>query len=108
MAHAVTCGERVVVSTSTLALQRQILVKDAPLAARAVEGVSGVRPRVALLKGWQNYLCRHRLQGGYPDEDDGALFSAGQAVVQPEAGHGGQAGLGEQVVRLREWAARHR
>lgn len=105
MAHAVTCGERVVVSTATLALQRQILVKDAPLAARAVEGVSGVRPRVALLKGWQNYLCRHRLQGGYPDEDDGALFSAGQAVVQPEAGHGGQAGLGEQVVRLREWAA---
>ena len=107
MAHAVQAGARVVVSTATLALQRQILTKDAPLAADAVEHVTGTRPEVALLKGWQNYLCRHRLDGGYPpEEDEAALFGVGDAIAQPAAGHGSDASLGEQVVRLREWAAR--
>ncbi len=107
MVHAVQAGARVVVSTATLALQRQILTKDAPLAADAVEQVTGTRPEVALLKGWQNYLCRHRLDGGYPqDEDEAALFGVGDAIAQPAAGHGSDASLGEQVVRLREWAAR--
>ena len=100
MIHAVDDGERAVVSTATLALQRQILTRDAPLAADAVEALTGRRPVVALLKGWQNYLCRHRVAGGYPDDDD-ALFAASDAV--PRAG---AAGLGEQVVRLREWAGR--
>ena len=100
MVHAVDDGERAVVSTATLALQRQILTRDAPLAADAVEALTGRRPVVALLKGWQNYLCRHRVAGGYPDDDD-ALFAASDAV--PRAG---AAGLGEQVVRLREWAGR--
>ena len=107
MVHAVQAGARVVVSTATLALQRQILTKDAPLAADAVEQVTGTRPEVALLKGWQNYLCRHRLDGGYPpEEDEAALFGVGDAIAQPAAGHGSDASLGEQVVRLREWAAR--
>ena len=100
MVHAVDDGERAVVSTATLALQRQILTQDAPLAADAVEALTGRRPVVALLKGWQNYLCRHRVAGGYPDDDD-ALFAASDAV--PRAG---AASLGEQVVRLREWAGR--
>ena len=107
MVHAVQTGDRVVVSTATLALQRQVLTKDAPVAADAVEQVTGTRPEVALLKGWQNYLCRHRLDGGYPqDEDESALFGVGDAIAQPAAGHGADASLGEQVVRLREWAAR--
>ena len=100
MIHAVDDGERAVVSTATLALQRQILTRDAPLAADAVEALTGRRPVVALLKGWQNYLCRHRVAGGYPDDDD-ALFVASDAVPRT-----GAAGLGEQVVRLREWAGR--
>ena len=100
MIHAVDDGERAVVSTATLALQRQILTRDAPLAADAVEALTGRRPVVALLKGWQNYLCRHRVAGGYPDDDD-ALFAASDAVPRT-----GAAGLGEQVVRLREWAGR--
>ena len=96
MVRAVENGERAVVSTATLALQRQIMTRDAPLAADAVEALTGRRPEVALLKGWQNYLCRHRVAGGYPDDD--ALFAASDAT--------GGAGLGEQVVRLREWAGR--
>ncbi|WP_168190785.1 ATP-dependent DNA helicase [Actinomyces qiguomingii] len=104
MVHAVDAGERAVVSTATLALQRQVLTKDAPLAADAVEGVTGIRPVVALLKGWQNYLCRHRLAGGYPDDDADTLFSAAVATPRARIGEGAEQSLGEQVVRLREWA----
>ena len=104
MVRAVDAGERAVVSTATLALQRQILTRDAPLAADAVEVVTGSRPGVALLKGWQNYVCRHRLEGGYPD-DEGALFSAGESTTAGRIGEAGRRSVGEQVVRLREWAA---
>ena len=104
MVRAVDAGERAVVSTATLALQRQILTRDAPLAADAVEVVTGSRPGVALLKGWQNYVCRHRLEGGYPD-DEGALFSAGEATTAGRIGEAGRRSVGERVVRLREWAA---
>ena len=104
MVRAVDAGERAVISTATLALQRQILTRDAPLAADAVEVVTGSRPGVALLKGWQNYVCRHRLEGGYPD-DEGALFSAGEATTAGRIGEAGRRSVGEQVVRLREWAA---
>ena len=104
MVHVLDAGERAVVSTATLALQRQVLTRDAPLAADAVEAVTGLRPGVALLKGWQNYLCRHRLQGGYPDDDAGALFSAGEAAAAGRVGEASRRSTGEQVVRLREWA----
>ena len=106
MVHAASSGERAVVSTATLALQRQVLTKDAPLAADAVEAVTGVRPTVALLKGWQNYLCRHRVAGGYPDDDADSLFSASEATRPARVGEAASASLGEQVVRLREWATR--
>jgi len=102
MVHAVTTGERVVVSTATLALQRQVLTKDAPLAADAVEQATGLRPAVRLLKGWQNYVCRHRSAGGYPDDEADALFSASAATTR-RVGAAASTPVGEQVVRLREW-----
>ena len=105
MLHAATAEERAVVSTATLALQRQVMTKDAPMAADAVEAVTGVRPSVALLKGWQNYLCRHRLAGGYPDDDADTLFSAGAATTPGRVGEADRGSVGEQIVRLREWAA---
>ncbi|AMD88621.1 ATP-dependent helicase [Actinomyces radicidentis] len=105
MVHAVDAEERTVVSTATLALQRQVLTKDAPLAADAVEAVTGKRPTVALLKGWQNYVCKHRVDGGYPADDADALFSASDATTRKRVGEATTATLGEQVVRLREWAA---
>ena len=105
MLHAATAEERAVVSTATLALQRQVMTKDAPVAADAVEAVTGVRPSVALLKGWQNYLCRHRLAGGYPDDDADTLFSAGAVTTPGRVGEADRGSVGEQIVRLREWAA---
>lgn len=104
MVRAVEAGERTVVSTATLALQRQVLTKDAPLAAGAVEATTGTRPEVALLKGWQNYLCRHRVEGGYPEDEDDTLFGAERATATARVGQAERLTVGEQVVRLRQWA----
>ncbi|WP_156698007.1 ATP-dependent DNA helicase [Nocardioides sp. Leaf285] len=50
-------SERSVVSTESLALQAQIVDKDAPVIAAACEAVTGFRPQFAVLKGWSNYVC---------------------------------------------------
>ncbi len=59
-------GERTVVSTNTINLQEQLVGKDLPLLARALQTEEST-PSYALLKGWSNYLCISRLkmaQGG--------------------------------------------
>lgn len=48
---------RTVISTEMVSLQTQIIDKDAPVVAAAVEKVTGYRPQVALMKGWQRYVC---------------------------------------------------
>lgn len=88
-------GVRGVVSTATLALQRQILVKDAPVAVDAVARATGVRLKVAVLKGWSNYACLHKLDGGYPTE--GTLFEDREADAGPTGS------LGREILRIREW-----
>src|SRR5699024_4955196 len=61
--HAIRTGERAVVSTATLALQRQVVGVDLPRLEPAVTAAAGRAPAVALLKGWHNYLCKHKLAG---------------------------------------------
>ncbi|MFH5822559.1 ATP-dependent DNA helicase [Georgenia sp. AZ-5] len=108
LAHAVEAGQRAVVSTATLALQRQVLLHDAPRVAGAVAEHTGLRPDVALLKGWHNYLCKHKVAGGYPVDEEPGLFTVSAATgADPAAGAGvtpERSSLAEQVVRLREWA----
>ncbi|WP_375000081.1 ATP-dependent DNA helicase [Aeromicrobium sp. CTD01-1L150] len=50
-------GERTVISTDSLALQDQIVSKDAPVAAEACKSIHGIAPSVAVHKGWHNYAC---------------------------------------------------
>jgi ATP-dependent DNA helicase DinG len=59
---ALESGQRVVVATATKALQEQLLVKEAPAAARAL----GREVDVVVLKGRQNYVCRKQLQSFGP------------------------------------------
>jgi ATP-dependent DNA helicase DinG len=112
--HAVGAGERVVVSTATLALQRQVVTRDLPLVVEAVGPRLPRQPNVALLKGWHNYLCRHKVAGGYPDAD-ATLFdltpdpgpgegSAAEQHPAPGGGDGGAARLADHVRRLHAWA----
>ena len=52
-------GERTVISTNTINLQEQLVGKDLPFLAEALEDQ---KVRFALLKGWRNYLCLQRLE----------------------------------------------
>jgi len=92
--HAARAKERIVVSTATLALQRQVYSKDLPLVLDALEPELGERPRAALFKGRANYLCKHKMAGGYgePDED----------MLPIQAGP--TSDLGREVARLHAWA----
>ncbi|HYI25473.1 MAG TPA: exonuclease domain-containing protein, partial [Thermomicrobiales bacterium] len=59
--HAIDRGERVVITTNTLALQDQLYRKDLPdLRAALHEHGIGEDLRVAVMKGRTNYLCLRR------------------------------------------------
>ncbi|HEY9496289.1 MAG TPA: ATP-dependent DNA helicase [Intrasporangium sp.] len=97
VAHAFDTGRPAVVATATLALQAQIVDRDMPRVATALEPLLGRRPTYALVKGRRNYVCVNKIEGGFPDEDDGLLSVA---AVDASAGR-----LGQEVVRLRAWAS---
>ena len=95
--HANATGKPVIVATATLALQAQIGGRDLPVLAEALRPVLGRRPTYVLVKGRRNYLCQHKLVGGYPDDEEETLFSTG--AVDQQLGR-----LEKEIVRLREWA----
>lgn len=65
-AAAALAGQRTVISTESLSLQAQLLEKDGPAIQRACETVTGVRPTVAVHKGWSNFACvRSALDAAY-------------------------------------------
>ena len=90
---ALASGRRVVVATATKALQAQLVDKDLPRVAKALAGPLGRTPTYALAKGRGNYLCLQQVHGGpgAVPEPEGLFETSGSR-------------LGEQVVRLREWA----
>lgn len=112
--HALENDERVVVSTATRALQRQIITKDAPLVAATLEAATGEEVQIALLQGWHNYLCLHKVGGGYGEATADLFLAGGGGRAGTEtAGSGADweiegASLGErladQVRYLHEWA----
>jgi ATP-dependent DNA helicase DinG len=101
LAYAAEQDRKVVVATATLALQRQIMERDLPLAAGALSKVLGRPPASALLKGRHNYVCRHKLDGGY--EDQAELFDYDES---PKGGRGSWTGsnLAQEVSQLQRWA----
>ncbi|MGX5671207.1 ATP-dependent DNA helicase [Kocuria rhizophila] len=103
LVHARTSDKPVVVATATLALQSQITGRDVPRLLDALEDELDDRPDVALLKGRSNYACLHKVEGGYPEDDDAALFSAPVATSGGVGTDRPLGGLAQQVLRLREW-----
>jgi ATP-dependent DNA helicase DinG len=95
--HAFDTGRPSVVATATLTLQAQIVDSDMPRLAKAIAPILGRQPTYALVKGRRNYLCRHKLSGGFPADDEGSLLSVG--AVDSNASW-----LGAEVVRLRSWS----
>ncbi|MGD9483979.1 ATP-dependent DNA helicase [Streptomyces sp. TRM70308] len=102
---ALAQGERVVVATATLALQRQLVERDLPRTVEALHPLLRRRPEYAMLKGRSNYLCLHRLHEGVPAEDEPGLFDPFEAAAQsaPTAS-GPSSKLGKDLLRLRDWA----
>lgn len=99
---ALAQGERVVVATATLALQRQLVERDLPRLTDALHPLLRRRPEFATLKGRSNYLCLHRLHEGVPSDDGDALFDPLEAAA--EAGSGPTSKLGKDLLRMRDWA----
>ncbi len=90
---AVRHQTRIVVATSTLALQSQLVARDLPALAEAAQLELGRSPTWALLKGRHNYVCRHRLLAPPGQEAADPLWSAAAAST-----------LETQVAAVREWA----
>ncbi|WP_172506031.1 ATP-dependent DNA helicase [Rhodococcus gordoniae] len=93
--YAVKTGRTVVVSTATIALQRQLVERDLPRLADALTGSLGRRPRFAILKGRGNYLCLNKIHTGLAEETpDAELFDA-FALSR----------IGREVRRVTEWSS---
>ncbi|WP_327127126.1 ATP-dependent DNA helicase [Streptomyces sp. NBC_01727] len=94
---ALAHGERVVVATATLALQRQLVERDLPRTVDALHPLLRRRPQFAMLKGRSNYLCLHRLHEGVPQEEEEGLFDQFEAAAPSSK-------LGQDLLRLRDWS----
>jgi ATP-dependent DNA helicase DinG len=90
-------GERVVIATATLALQRQLVERDLPRTVDALHPLLRRRPEFAMLKGRSNYLCLHRLHEGVPQDDEEGLFDPFEAAAPSSR-------LGQDLLRMRDWA----
>ena len=96
IARALADETPVVVSTATIALQRQLVDRDLPRLADALTDVLPRKPKFALLKGRRNYLCLNKIHRGAeaedPDVSQEELFTASSP-------------LGRDVQRLTAWAS---
>jgi ATP-dependent DNA helicase DinG len=106
-AHAVRARRPAVVSTATLALQRQVVERDLPLLAEALRPALGRELTFEVVKGRANYVCRQKLGGGFPeDPGEDVLFEP----ADPGPSGGGEhpparsGRLGREVRRVRAWA----
>ncbi|GGG72478.1 ATP-dependent DNA helicase [Corynebacterium pelargi] len=88
--HAQATDTTVVVSTATIALQRQLVGRDLPRLADALEPLLERRPTFAIMKGRSNYLCQNKI--GVEEPDDALLDEDSLTWV------------GRHVARLHEWA----
>lgn len=87
----------VVISTATLALQRQLVARDLPRIADALAKVLSRTPTFAVAKGRHHYICKHRLNASpslidSDDDDQAALFASPSTK------------LGREAKRVRTWA----
>jgi ATP-dependent DNA helicase DinG len=80
----------VVVSTATIALQRQLVDRDLPRLAGALREPLGRTPEFAILKGRNNYVCLNKLRSTPEDGQDTLFEPTGQ--------------LGAHIKRVHQWA----
>ncbi|MEV4070881.1 ATP-dependent DNA helicase [Nonomuraea fuscirosea] len=92
--HAMDSDTPVVISTATIALQRQLVDRDLPRLSEALAKELPHEPTFAILKGRRNYLCRYKATAGWPEEDEqDQLFDPREVSA-----------TGRMVQRIQEWA----
>lgn len=98
IARALQTEQPVVVSTATIALQRQLVDRDLPRLVNSLADALPRKPTFALLKGRGNYLCLNKIHNGAADEPadrpQDELFSP-MAI----------SAIGRDVQRLTEWSS---
>ena len=99
--RAVSDDAPVVVSTATIALQRQLVERDLPRLADALADALPRRPQFALLKGRRNYLCLNKIHNGGAGDADTDDEQAQEELFNPMAA----SALGRDVQRLTAWAS---
>jgi ATP-dependent DNA helicase DinG len=98
IARAVDTDEPVVVSTATIALQRQLVDRDLPRLADSLADALPRRPEFALLKGRGNYLCLNKIHNGSATEPEDRPQ---EELFEPMAA----SALGRDVQRLIAWSS---
>ena len=98
IARAVDTDEPVVVSTATIALQRQLVNRDLPRLADSLTDALPRRPEFALLKGRGNYLCLNKIHNGSATEPQDRPQ---EELFEPMAA----TALGRDVARLIAWSS---
>ena len=97
-ALAAAAGKRVVIATATLALQDQLVSKDLPLVAAGMAERLRRSVRWEVLKGRNNYLCRHRF-----GEDAQQQFDLAGGPAKPE-----ERARQRQLAEIKQWVPRTR
>ena len=98
IARAVDTDQPVVVSTATIALQRQLVDRDLPRLTDSLADALPRRPAFALLKGRGNYLCLNKIHNGSATEPEDRPQ---EELFEPMAA----SALGRDVQRLITWAS---
>ena len=98
IARALETDEPVVVSTATIALQRQLVDRDLPRLADSLADALPRRPEFALLKGRGNYLCLNKIHNGAATEPEDRPQ---EELFEPMAA----SALGRDVQRLIAWSS---
>lgn len=99
--HALGDDSPVVVSTATIALQRQLVDRDLPRLIDSLADALPRRPRFALLKGRRNYLCLNKIHNGGAADGDEPDDRPQEELFNPMT----VSTLGRDVQRLTEWAS---
>ncbi|WP_327083236.1 ATP-dependent DNA helicase [Mycolicibacterium celeriflavum] len=97
IARAVETDEPVVVSTATIALQRQLVDRDLPRLTESLTGALPRTPEFALLKGRGNYLCLNKIHNGAAESEERPQ----EELFEPVAA----SALGRDVQRLIAWSS---
>ncbi|MCZ0729669.1 ATP-dependent DNA helicase [Mycolicibacterium iranicum] len=98
IAHSLQDNRPVVVSTATIALQRQLVDRDLPRLVDSLAASLPRRPTFALLKGRGNYLCLNKIHNGSTGSEPDDIPQ--EELFSPMAA----SALGRDVQRLTEWS----